>query len=182
MPGMGGININCRICKGEGVIVVEPSELYKIVEAIPEAVEPVKAAPVEVVEPVKKIKIDVPVEAMVETLPLDLSPIVTDIFPGYSNDMMQALFDENKMDAIKWRQKYKGIKELFKVSGALIDEVVSKVERNAIRELYARSKPVAPRVVDTLGMQDAGVGADKDYSKYKAQEDIKAAKALKGKV
>ena len=82
------------------------------------------------------------------------------IFEGYSDSLMEALLDEPKMPLIDWKKKHMRNNELFIIgkkergNDVIGQELLDLHMRNSIRLLYAQSKPIAPRRVNTLAAQD----------------------------
>lgn len=186
--GMGGIPRECRICDGEGK-VLKAVESIQPIQAVaekttpktlePQAIEPIKAAP----KSKAKKPTPEPIEPITETMPGFEEP-KKPIFAGYDDDFMEAILSELSMEPAAWTRKYQHIKKLFSVDiSGQIGQVVSKVERNSIRLLYAQTQKIAPRKIDNMAMQDNVAAKDTDYLVYaakdKAEQEEKEKKAKK---
>ncbi len=183
--GMGGIMKDCEVCNGTGK--VEPVKL-EIVENKKEIehVEPVKEElKVETVSAAEAFaSMGVPAEVVKEAManpPLIVSQ--GEILPLNApviDEFMQAVLDEPRMDPISWQAKYKHVSRLFGVDiTGHFGELVTKVERAAIRANYASTQVIAERTVDLSVSQDSVSNSDPEYAAFTAQEKKLKAEAEK---
>lgn len=92
------------------------------------------------------------------------------LWPGLDDDFVLAILDEPRMDPMAWAAKYKHVTRLFganMVTGQH-GELMSKVQRNTMRLMFAQSQVAAPRKVDIMSGMDAIGEADPE-----CQRDIK---------
>lgn len=183
--GIGGIPRDCLVCDATGKVesksgcetvehlpdlpkveLVSLEQIFPGVTAIAEkmANEPVAIQPQEVKE--KEIKNNEP----------------KPIFAGYSDSLMKAILEENLMSGPEWKQKHKNNNELFITQNdQIIGEILDVRDRASIRELYALSKPRAPRKVNLAASQDLAAKADPQYLKYEKEMKAKAEQESKAK-
>lgn len=156
MATMGGLTKSCTVCDETGMIARTSSNIKPVeldVSNPPRVKKPKKAA---TARGRGKSKV---FQGVVENFSLaDIFPGIESVkqpmLAGYSDQLIVALLEEPRCDPLKWRQQYQDVKELFNVINNEITEVMSKVERAAIREIYARSIPISPRKVDIMKMQE----------------------------
>ncbi len=167
---VGGMESDCRSCDGDGKVAVA-TELCSLADIFPGIeksfeVEPIHSVnssePKEVAEPVKKKEKKAEVE-----LPEPL-------FPGYSDELIRAILEEGQMSGSAWKEKHKNNNEVFiTLNGTIISEILDVRARASIREMYAMSRPAAPRKVDLSAAQDAAASSDAEYLKLVEQDKAK---------
>jgi hypothetical protein len=161
---LGGVMRDCPGCNGAGK--VPGIETKKEPEPIIPTIEPAANAAEDTVVPVE---LDVIPTVAIPT-PLAEVPKQVDnkgreiIFPGYDNDLMEAVLAEPKMTTQEWKERYKRIAGVVEMGLR---------ERAAIREMYAMSKPPAPRKVDLMASQDKVAVGDPEYQKQLRKEQLK---------
>lgn len=90
------------------------------------------------------------------------------LWPGLDDDFVLAILDEPRMDPMAWAAKYKHVSRLFgahMVTGQH-GELMSKVQRNTMRLMFAQSQIAAPRKVDIMSGMDAIADKDPEYQRY----------------
>lgn len=187
LAGIGGIMKTCWVCDGKG-------RIEKVIEQLEPSVvttSEVTSAPVgeTLAKPKRKSKTKIKDEE-VETADMfiaeakiseaiDSGPkeALSNFMPEI-DEFTKAILDEVRMDPIGWQLKYKHIPRLFGINPMTqkFDELVSKVQRAAIRANYAINQPKIARTVNLNKMQDGTVEADSDYLAFKSKE--KAAEAI----
>lgn len=186
--GVGGMLKDCKACSGVGQLklkdVAKPSveatveSLDALQESIAqpsiEASTAIKAEAKPVLEP-DVVEQPTEVESSVTA---GASPVVaTPVDP-----VLEAILAEPGMKPDEWRAKYRNVPGLFaQAANGMLDELVSKVERENRRRLYAASQPRVKRKVNLGAQQDGVVEKDAEYKAFKAREDAKreAAEARK---
>lgn len=173
-----GVSINDEgsIVEGSIVGICEP---LKSVDNIPaNKIEEIPVSQVEIIEAIKKKEVEV-------------AGIKKPIFEGYSDALMVALLEENKMPLPKWKEKHKLNNELFisaldAGSGqmVIVQELMDIGSRNVVRQMYAQSLPVAPRKVNNMAAQEdmAALSNDPDYVAYERKQKQLAEKEAKRKI
>ncbi len=167
--GMGGIEKSCAACDGSGRVLKGAQEPKPAVEK--KKASKSKAKEIETVTVTEAFEsMGVPIEVVQEA-----AAIKEPIFSGYSDEFMEAILDEVAMEAMAWKKKYSHVTELFQFSPITrqLEETISKVARNGIREAYALSKPRPPRQIDLQKYQDQVAESDAQYLSYKAHEKAK---------
>ena len=171
VSGMGGLQRDCKVCDGVGKVEdKKPGDVLddvyksldaKYVDAVDTPVKPVEETP-EIVHEVKKKEVEA-----VETL----------------DEITKACIEEPRMDPISWKNKYQHVEGLFckSIITGQMDEVISKVERAAIRTSYAMQTPAAPRKVNLNKAQDNAGKADPDYIAYQNKEKARLKKEAEAK-
>lgn len=174
MPGIGGLWRDCWACEGKGTVAVSIA---------------VSTAPV-FTNPMVQGVVDTTVESAIPSQPIVAKEVAVEsvnkhesveplcMFPGYSDAVMTAILDEPRMSIVDWKNKYRGVSELFVVEGGVVKaELIGLRDRQAIRLAYAQSRPAAPRKVDLMKSQDMVANRDADYMLHvKAEEKLKAKK------
>ncbi len=190
--GMGAIEKDCITCDATGKVEQKSGcetisllpeagkvELVSLEEIFPGVAAIAKEIEAEVVN-IEPIEPKVEPEAIIESIePIKKKEIENDkpkpIFAGYSDALMVALLEEKSMAGPAWKQKHKNNNELFVTSnGQIIGEILDVRDRASIRELYAMSKPVAPRKVNLSAAQDMAASSDPQYMKYEKEMQAKA--------
>ena len=179
MRGIGGLEKDCWGCDATGK--VEQKSGCKTVDLLPDATKIELVSLEDIFPGVTEIAKEIEAEKIAAIEPISApEPIIESIepkaiFPGYSDELMTALLEEHSMAGPEWKQKYKNVKELFITrDGQIIGEILDVRSRASIREMYAQSKPAAPRKVDLAAMQDAVANVDAEYARYDKQEKAKS--------
>ncbi len=202
MNGIGGIPRDCWTCKATGSIEKEVPKLATIPEneiltvAIP---TPLKiSVPTDLQEMINPPEYKTELCSLEDIFPgvtqgvkeaeakkkeveaASQNPVKKAIFEGYSDALMEALLDEPKMPLIDWKKKHMRNAELFVLgkdsrgNDVIGTELLDLHLRNSIRLMYAQSKPIAPRKVNTMAAQDMVAKKDPDYVKYEREQKAKA--------
>lgn len=199
--GIGGVMKDCEVCDSTGFIERElkivPQPVVQESVQVPEGasvVEDESAASDTAVADEKDQDLsdvaelsatsDLGVAQGEKVVYVPVAPMqVGTILPGYDDEFMRAILAEPTMDAIKWAAAYKHVTQLFGINPMTKkwDELLSKVQRASIREMYAMSKPIKERRVDLGSQQDDAVKGDPEYKKYQANEKKREADAAKKK-
>lgn len=176
--GIGGIEKECNGCGGSGRVLKEAVATDVASSESTEASKSKQAAPKK--SRSKKVE-SIPASQAFEEMgvPADVIEAAIQpkapIFSGYTDEFMEAIFDEVRMESMAWRQKYSHVKELFEFSPITrqLEEKITKVARAGIREAYALQQPRAPRTIDMQAYQDQVAESDVQYLSYKAHEKAK---------
>lgn len=169
--GIGGIYKKCEKCSGTGTIESEVVILPTV--QIEETIEPIvkqKKSKQRKLEPITE---DLPFEEKEEVAQvLDVTVEKKPIFPGYDDELMLAILDEPRMQALDWAKKYAHVKGLFCISPitGLQDELITKVQRASIRSMYGQRQTIAPRKVDLQRAQNEASKTDAEYAAFAMQE------------
>lgn len=156
--GIGGIMKPCHNCDGKGRIsvpVATSAESNAVVMDI------ASKATNEVVRAIKRKR---PSRAKSKVLAPETKDMfqdtctIAEIFAPPIDPVMVAVLDEPRMDPFKWQMKYKDVPGLFGRDMATggIAELITKVQRAAMRADYANAQPKIARKVDMLKSQDVG--------------------------
>lgn len=177
--GMGGIMKTCWTCKGKGRIVPPISTTqFASDESLKKAVN---AQTMECVATVADIALDATdeVAGSIKTKNKRKSrakvkePQTIDMFPEPTVDaLMQAILDEPRMTPEVWQATYKNVPRLFGINPVTgqFDEMISKVQRAAMRADYAAAQPRVKRKVNVSAAQDAAAEGDVYYAAFKEKE------------
>lgn len=186
--GLGGLVKDCLACDGSGKV------LASVLVANPVASNTV--APAELVDHSEDARAKMDANPVVETVPFSQvlseagvpagviaemaqAPVMTipgqTMFPGYSDALMEAILAETGMAIPEWKNKFRGVSELFEIRNGQPVELIGVRERASIRELYGLSRPVAPRKVDVMASQDRVAAGDAEYQRQvKSEQKLNA--------
>lgn len=167
--GIGGIMKSCEPCGASGYVEkvnVSVAQVEKEEEIV--HIEPVSVSAVEAFE-----SMGVPAEIIAEALTIvpEIVQVPAAVVVPEIDEFTQAVIDEPRLDPIAWQEKYKHVTRLFGMTiTGHFGELVSKVERAAIRANYASNQVIGERTVDLSVSQDAVSRGDNEYTAYQAQE------------
>lgn len=166
--GMGGLQRDCKACDGVGKVESKP-----IVDSVDILEKPVDKTP-EIVHVEMAASAAIDEQSSKQTLPKKKEAAVVETL----DEITLACIEEQRMDPIAWKQKYQHVEGLFAKSmiTGQMEEIISKVERAAIRTSYAMQTPAAPRIVDLNKAQDAAGKSDPDYIAYQNKEKARLKK------
>lgn len=182
--GMGGIMRECGTCDGTGKIERDmPERVTETVSATEAFVS--MGIPLGVVNQVIAPAVENTVSPgliketiAIEGIKQDNKPAPVARQEPAIDEVMQAVIDEPRMEALAWKNKYRHVKGLFAKSiiTGQYEELITKVQRAAMRANYASNQVIAERVVDMGALQDATVINSPEYKAYAAQEKLRTEK------
>ncbi len=195
LAGMGGIIKECWNCKGKGRVPEPKVETSTVTNAV--VLDIAAKATDEIISAVKaknkrksRAKAKEPVTADMFQDTCTLAAIFPDMnlmeaaasiaidkgakqtLPPKVDPLMQAILDEPRMTPEQWQAKYKHVERLFGINPVTnkFDELISKVQRAAMRADYAAQQPKVKRKVDVNASQDAAAEGDANYIAFRNKE------------
>lgn len=179
--GIGGVMKDCGVCNATGLVDYVELKVVKVEVVINDATpnSPVVEPIVEAAPKKKKAKKKVAAEGdkcpetadmatvSAEFVPPQPAPVAQKqesgvkepIFPGYPDELMEAVLAEPTMNSEDWRKAYPAIADSSDVR-----------TRHGIRVMYAQSRVSAPRKVNLGAAQDSAIKGDPEVAAFEAKE------------
>jgi hypothetical protein len=170
--GLGGIFKDCEVCNATGKVDIE-TKAKKPKEAVKK--EEIRAPKIESISAEEMFKeLGVPDDVIDASLGKSKAAYKEPIFPGYSDELITAILDEPRMEALAWENKYKHVKELFGINVLTQkpDQLMTKVQRAGVRAAYGAhvAQMNAPRAVDLSFAQNEAAKTDALHIAFEQRE------------